>query len=93
MQNSIRIIIDTIESGHIFDSHFVIAQLIKNHSDVYLNFASNIDTPVNKTSIVHGHIAQEIARHEDTIIQRVENMSWSETIHGTARECTCWQKI
>lgn len=92
MHNSIQNIINKIKSGYIFDSHFVIAQLIKFDSDAYLDFASSIITSSDKTLAVHGKIGQEIAKHEGVIIQRLPNKSWSENIHGNASECTCWQK-
>ena len=92
MQNSIQKIIDGIKSGYVFDSHFVIAQLIKFYSDAYLDFASSINASSNKTLTVHGKIGLEIAKNEGSLIQRFPNKSWSENIHGNAGKCTCWQK-
>ncbi|MBU0478135.1 hypothetical protein KKC91_06175 [bacterium] len=92
MQNSIQKIIDGIKSGYIFDSHFVIAQLIKFYSDAYLDFASSINASSDKTLMVHGKIGQEIAKHKGSLIQMLPNKSWSENIHGNTNECACWQK-
>lgn len=93
MRQAIQHIIDDIPIGCIFDSHFIITRLIKFHSDEYLTFASSIDSSTNKTLAVHGKIAQEIANFEKSVIQRLDQNSFSENIHGNASICTCWQKI
>jgi hypothetical protein len=93
MHTAIETILSTIPKGYIFDSHFIITQLIKNYSDIYLDFASTINPPTNKTLAVHGKIGQEIAIFGGTIIRKIDNMSWSENIHGNSSECTAWQKI
>ena len=93
MQNSISEILGNIPKGKIFDSHYIISQLIKFHSDEYLNYASAITTNSDKTLAVHGQIGQEIAKFEPNEISRLENMSWSENIHGNSSECTAWKKL
>jgi hypothetical protein len=93
MQNAISEILNGIPQGTIFDSHYVISQLIKFHSDVYLIFASGIIASSDKTLAVHGQIGKEIAKFEPDEISRVDNMSWSENIHGNSSECTAWEKL
>ncbi len=93
MQAAISEILGNIPKGRIFDSHYVISQLIKSHSDQYLNFASGITTNSDKTLAVHGQIGREITNFEPNEICRLENMSWSENIHGNSSECTAWKKL
>jgi hypothetical protein len=104
MQKAIAKIIRNIPRQRIFDSHFVIDQLIKHHSDVYLRFAfkfaGSVMSSVNLTAQVHGLIAQEVdKRAQQLSIERIlssdnrPERSWSETIHGEPGECACWRKI
>ena len=99
MQDAIADILSKIEKGCIFDSHYIITQLIKYYSDVYLEYACGIKFSTNKTLSVHGHIGQEIANFESTSdelqiqIRRLDNMSWSENIHGNSSKCTAWVKL
>lgn len=93
MQNTIEEILNRIPKGKVFDSHYVISQLIKHHSDIYLTFASGINASSDRTLAVHGQIGREIAKFESDSISRIANMSWSENIHGNPSECTAWQKL
>lgn len=93
MQQAITKVLDGIPKGYIFDSHYVISQLIKSHSDVYLNFASSISANSDKTLAVHGQIGKEIAKLEPSTISRRKNLSWSENIHGNSSKCTAWEKL
>ena len=86
-------ILKEIGNDHIFDSHYVISQLIKFHSDEYLVYASSFDAGNNFTLTLHGQIGQLIASFESTIIDRIPEMSWSENIHGKGSECTAWKKL
>ena len=93
MRNVICEILNTIPSEHVFDSHFVIQQLIKNHSDEYLNFARKLETEIISTANFHSQIAQIIATFQDTIISRLEGVSWSDNIHGKPSACAIWRKL
>lgn len=93
MQNAVSEILNGIPKGKIFDSHFVISQLIKHHSDAYLTFASGINASSDRTLAVHGQIGKEIAKFEPDSISRIANMSWSINIHGNPSECTAWEKL
>jgi hypothetical protein len=89
MDNAIDSIIGEISVGCIFDSHFIINQLIRNHSDAYLEFAKSFNGS-GITSVMHGHIGQKIDK-----LSCVKQLgkSISENIHTKASECTCWRKV
>ena len=93
MQRAIEEVLGGIKKGYVFDSHYVISQLIKFHSDAYLNFASGISANSGKTLAVHGQIGKEIAKFEPSTVSRLKNMSLSENIHGNSSECTAWEKL
>jgi hypothetical protein len=88
MDKALDSIISEIPVGCIFDSHFVINQLIRNHSDAYLEFAGKFSGS-SITPAMHGHIGQKIDKHSSVDQQ---GKSWSENIHTNASECTCWRK-
>jgi hypothetical protein len=91
MENAIRKIVDGVPQGCIFDSHFVISQLIKEFSDEYLSFAGRFAGGKQPTLTTHGQIGQEINRLDGRVIERVGD-AWSENIHGTLGRCACWKK-
>jgi len=94
MRETIAKILDEIPQGNIFDSHYVIFQLIKFHSDVYLTFAGGINADVDRTIIAHGNIGREIATFvQEGIISQLDAHSWSENIHGRSNFCTAWKKL
>jgi hypothetical protein len=90
MKNAIQEIVKKIPKGKIFDSHYVINQLIADHSDEYLAFASQVKT--HKTATVHGLIAQEIKKLN--LVEQVFETGdfWSDNLRGNASECTGWRK-
>lgn len=91
MKNAIDKIVKKVKSGYIFDTHFVIGELIKNYSDEYLLFASKYSSSNNLTLTFHGQIGQEINKLDGKSIDKV-GWSWSENIHREASKCTCWKK-
>jgi len=88
IDKAIDSIIGEISVGCIFDSHFVINQLIREHSDAYLEFAKGFSGS-SITSVMHGHIGQKIDKLSNA---EKHGKSWSENIHTNASECTCWRK-
>ncbi len=92
MEDLIRSIVDSVPYGCIFDSHFVINRLIKDHSDEYLRFASQFASSNQLTLSVHGMIGQLINRFDGSLLHRINDESYSENIHGNPSRCTCWQK-
>lgn len=91
MKNAIEKIVNEVPGGNIFDTHFVISELIKNHSDDYLHFASRYSSSNKITLTTHGQIGKEINKLDGEIVDYV-GQSWSENIHREASECTCWKK-
>jgi hypothetical protein len=91
MQDAVNQIVDPIAAGYAFDSHFVIAQLIKYHSDAYIHFAGSNET----TAQMHGRIAQLIGDLPTVrkFPQEPPRLSWSEHIHGNPGPCALWEKI
>ena len=87
MQNIVAQIIDVINTGYVFDSHFVISQIIKIHSDQYIHFAG----PKETTAQMHGRIAQLISSLPT--VKLITKNSWSDNIHGTPSECALWEKL
>ena len=77
MQNAIEEVISQLQTGWVFDAHFVINQLIKNHSDVYIHFAG----PDQTTAQMHGHISQIIDNLPNT--KQLGDNSCSENIHAS----------
>ena len=92
-REAVQTIIENVPSSMMFDSHFVINQLIKNYSDEYINFTSTFANPENSTLPAHGNIGQEIATFEATLVRQQASQSWSENIHGNASPCALWQRI
>ncbi len=91
MQNSIKVIIKEIPKGHIFDSHFVINELLKRFSDEYLTFSCKFAKNNNKITLsAHGQIGKKINKLND--IKQIGE-AWSENIHKTPSKCTCWEKL
>ncbi len=92
IENAIRSIIKDVDKNHVFDTHFVIRQLIKLHSDEYLKFACHIKAETNISALVNGHIGQLIRDMKDL----VEKMDWdfySESFNGKTHSNAGWRKI
>ncbi len=92
MEDAIKQIIKAIPQNYIFDSHFVISQLIANHSNVYLNFAKRYKSEETITMPMHGHLGQLIAGFEkEELIEKMGD-AYSLNIHGNSSKCTAWKK-
>ncbi len=98
MQEAIQNVINQIPTGYVFDSHFVIAQIIKLNSETYLTFiASRFASAATVTAAaVNGQIALVLKKCGN--IERMEENgqpleSWSENIHANPNECACWRKM
>jgi UDP-N-acetylglucosamine enolpyruvyl transferase len=85
-------IVKNVPKGFIFDSHFVISELIKSHSDQYLTFSSKYAESSKVTLSTHGQIGKEINKLNGDLIELI-GPSWSENIHRNSSECTCWKKL
>ncbi len=92
MESAIRTIVDEVPREHVFDSHFVMNELIKRFSNKYLSFAGGFATDDEKRTLVaHGKIGQEINKLNGTIVDKI-GAAWSENIHKKPSPCTCWKK-
>jgi len=83
-----------IDQNTLFDSHYIIKQLIKHHTDEYLSYAASIG-PVNENKSatnIHGLLAQEIGKCTNLICDTKTDIS-SENIHGKLSSCRVWEKI
>lgn len=100
MQQAIQRIIEDIDEDCVFDSHFVIAQLIKREYDTYLRFVvTRFQADTLTTAIVHGQLAEQITVFIESdighnIAERLDDLeSFSENVQGNACKCACWRKI
>jgi len=86
METIIDEILRDIPNGAIFDSHTIIEIIISNYSDDYLRYYKH-----SSTELYHGYIAQLVAKHEISILERT-GQSWSKNLHGKYSICTSWKK-
>jgi len=95
IQNVIAEIVNGIPRGYIFDSHYVIRQLIKRDYNAYLAFVCRFQPNTVTGGSVDGQLAQEITPiAKQGIVEKLEGFeSWSETVTGNPCECACWRKI
>ena len=92
MDDAIKAIVTEIQSGMAFDAHFVIDTLIRNHGDVYLNYATTMTSQDHITRTMHSQISRKISRLEGTLTTDLELQSWSYNIRGNVNECKLWRR-
>lgn len=88
---SIRDVIDSISPGFFFDSHFVIKELILNHSNAYLRGFS--DSEKDATARYHSEIAKAIERVGTSKVERGGGKALSHNIRGNQTECELWKRV
>ena len=79
----------------------MIEELLKHHSDQYINHVARFagEDKSNITVVAHAHIGQKIDGCIDGLGERVKNPdgkgadSWSTNIHGTGGPCALWRRI
>ena len=86
-------VLDGIGSGMMFDSHYVINQLIKNDSDEYLMFCANYAGTEKPTLRSHQEIGKVIKQFNDKTVSKQEHLSLSENIHGNSSTCALRLKL
>ena len=91
MKETLRTLIQSLPSGCVFDSHFVIDTLILRHSDAYLLHAADSLGNQN-TAQFHGKIAQMVGQQTD-LVQLQDATSYSYTIHGEPGPCALWRRV
>lgn len=87
VKNAIRTIILKIPKKLIFDSHFVIDQLILTDTPAYYQIIRSM--PEAGPAQIHGRIAKIIKEQVD-LVESV-GRSWSKHIHCSAGECEAWK--
>ncbi|NQU05525.1 MAG: hypothetical protein HQ568_05480 [Calditrichaeota bacterium] len=93
MEDTIRAILTEIKTNRVFDSHFIIENVIKDHSDSYLDYASQISAASQRTLVVHGNIGKIISSFEGALVEKQPFESISYNIHGNVSGCACWKKL
>ena len=90
----IETILQDIESGDFFDSHYVIDRMIRDFSDDYLRIAQKIDPETIKLTLrVHQQIGHMILKFNGTLVERQNAQSLSMNIHGNESSCALWKRI
>lgn len=93
MKDIIESIILEIRNGTMFDSHFVIDKIIREHSDDYLRFASTHLASSGETEFAHSQLAKIISSFEGVLVQQQTAKSHSYNIRGNSSECALWLRI
>jgi len=93
MDTSIETIIRGIPRNVAFDAHYVIDTLIRDYSDVYLNYATTMGAQDGITPTMHSQISRRISQLEGSLIANTDMQSWSYNIRGRASECKLWRRI
>lgn len=86
-------VIRGIDTGCFFDSHFIIDQMLSNHSDDYIRFVSRYADGDEPTLTAHQQIGHQIAKFEGHLVERQPDQSHSFNIHGNGSECALWKRI
>ncbi|MDR3000063.1 MAG: hypothetical protein LBU89_02265 [Fibromonadaceae bacterium] len=88
-------IVDDIKMGYLFDSHFVIRQLLKWFPNKYLEFSGSIRAGGSKIAITNGQIAIILkSKQIKEFIEKVEGETfYSESINGKPLNNAGWRKI
>jgi len=90
----IETILQDIESGIFFDSHYVIDRMIRDFSDDYLGIAQRIDPETIKLTLrVHQQIGNMILKFNGALVERQDAQSLSMNIHGNESSCALWKRI
>lgn len=79
-------IIEKIPKNVMFDSHYIINQLIFHYHNEYLTF------PSKDTATKHGLLAQEISKLEH-LVEKQQYESFSEDIYRKGSTCALWKRI
>jgi len=93
MNSIVKQIVSGIDKGKVFDSHFVIDTIIREHSDDYLVFVSNNLATSKVTEYAHSEIAKIISSLKSSLVKELPYKSISYNIRGKASSCALWQKI
>ncbi len=93
IRTAIERILDGVETGRVFDSHFVVNELIEKHSDQYIRLAAKYAAGGKPTLKTHEEIGRIIKGFVGILVERLDYESWSLTIHHTPGKCALWLKL
>jgi alanine racemase len=93
IKDIVKSIILEIRNGVMFDSHFVIDKIIREHSDDYLRFVSSHLASAEETEFAHSQLAKIISSFEGTLVEQQGAKSHSYNIRGNTSECALWLRI
>jgi hypothetical protein len=93
MNSIVQSIIQRINKGQAFDSHFIIDTIIKEHSDDYLTFVSHNLASSMVTEYAHSEISKIISSFTGTLVERLPHQSTSYNIRGNYSSCALWLRI
>jgi hypothetical protein len=92
IERIIRQLVSRVKKGYFFDSHYIIDTLIRDHSDIYMQFVAQHVVRSKVTEHIHGAIAKLIGKNTG-LVRRVTDKSFSYNIRGKASSCVLWEKI
>jgi|GEM_PF-6119126 len=92
IEEAIHDVVAGIPINYVFDSHFVIEELILKHYDSYARFIRRCNVRDGRLWQAHGHIGKMIAKSEGPNFIRVDK-SHSRNVNGEGSGCTAWQRI
>ena len=90
---SIQKILEGVEKGCFFDSHYVSASLIKDYSEDYHALENNIDSDNNLTLRTHQQIGHKIAKFEGKLVERQPAQSFSMNVNDKGSSCALWKRV
>ncbi len=93
MNTAVKAVLEAIPSNVMFDTHFVLGQLLRNHSDQYLRHCAEFTQIEGCTLAAHQGIGRIIKTFDGGIVQRQDVDAFSENIHGNASTCALWLKL
>lgn len=84
-------IIKGFSAKSIFDSHFIIQQMLKRNSELFYDVVRA--TGKAKTENVHSQLAKMVEKCDaKKLFKKNDRKSYSENIHGKVSPCTAWVK-
>lgn len=93
LRNAILTIIDSIPSGEYFDSHYVIQNLIKNHSEEYLTFCKHFWNTKIMTNIAHAQLGTQIMSVcKGLNMKKIDSKVISSYVHKSRNNCAIFLK-
>ena len=93
MEAIIMEIILPINKGVMFDSHFIIDKVIREHSDDYIRFVSSNLAESKVTEYAHSQLAKVIGIFENRLVAQQVAKSLSYNIRGNDSECALWLRV